>query len=316
MPHVFISYSRKDTAFAERLQTDLNARGIVTWRDTASIVGGEDWYKSIVQGIHNAYAVVQVVTEASEESKWVQRESLYADQKDVPIIPALPKKYPLPFHLIATQPILFEDYDEGLAMLVAGLQRLPKTTHGDQLTLGPLDRDTEIAYLDFLLSQMKAELRTARYVNLSAEQQRTIQKAAQAQSSVFDEFELTFDRVAPAECVRGEQFDLPGDAVEDAREPLRTMGRAILLGDPGAGKTTTLIQMAIDMVQAAKQAPNQPLPVFVPLRSYTGENNSPSLCKNRWGRSKASTGDFWRRDGWCCCVMRSTRCSATPMDTT
>jgi hypothetical protein len=67
MPHVFISYSRKDTEFVETLERDLNAQGIVTWRDTSSIVGGEEWYKAIVRGIHNAYVVIQVVTPASNE---------------------------------------------------------------------------------------------------------------------------------------------------------------------------------------------------------------------------------------------------------
>ena len=32
--HAFISYSRQDTSFVERLEAALNARGVITWRDS------------------------------------------------------------------------------------------------------------------------------------------------------------------------------------------------------------------------------------------------------------------------------------------
>ena len=40
MTHVFINYSRKVTEFVEKLEHELNARGIITWRDVHSIPGG------------------------------------------------------------------------------------------------------------------------------------------------------------------------------------------------------------------------------------------------------------------------------------
>ncbi|MBN2470413.1 MAG: toll/interleukin-1 receptor domain-containing protein, partial [Anaerolineae bacterium] len=122
--HVFISYSRKDTEFAEKLERDLNARGFTTWRDTSSIVGGEAWYQAIMRGIQQSFAMLQVVTSHSEDSKWVRREGLYADQRDLPIIPVLPEPHPIPFHLIETQPIAFDNYAAGFARLIAALRLL------------------------------------------------------------------------------------------------------------------------------------------------------------------------------------------------
>jgi len=210
MPHVFISYSRQDTEFVEKLERDLNQRGITTWRDKSSIVGGEEWYKAIVRGIHDAYAMVQVVSEASDLSKWVLREGLYADQKGLPIIPLLPAPHPIPFHLIAIQPIACEDYPSGLARLTSALKTLqgassPTTTPTP--TLGPTDRATELAYLDFVLAEMKADLRTARYVNLGATRTRTV--LHQQQPGGLDEFELSFNRFEPlvqAEGIHGDAF--------------------------------------------------------------------------------------------------------------
>lgn len=274
MPHVFISYSRKDTEFVEKLERDLNARGISIWRDTSSIVGGEEWYQAIMRGIQQSYVMLQVVTPNSEDSKWVRREGLYADQRDLPIIPVLPEPHPIPFHLIETQPVVCENYAEGFARLIAALKLL-----ADAAPVAPVStagtvtdpRELELAYLDFLLGELQADLKSAHYVDLLAEQQRAPKTAGSAPKSIFgNDFSLTFDRLVDMEHVRGEQFDQPGDLIPDARLPLREMGRVILLGEPGAGKTTTLQQLAIDMARGAKDNPTAPLPVFVPLRSYQG----------------------------------------------
>ena len=288
MPHVFISYSRKDTDFVETLERDLNARGIVTWRDKSSIVGGEEWYKAIVRGIHEAYAMVQVVTPASNLSKWVLREALYALHRGVPVIPLTPDPHPVPFHLIETQPVLCAPYAEGLDRLVVALQMKrdgAATVRLRRPSLGPTDRETELAYLDFLLSEMKAELRTARYVSLGATHEReTFRKPAPAGG--LDEFDLDFSRLVPlvkAERLHGEDLTRPGEPVDDARDPLRKLPRAILLDDPGSGKTTTLQQLAIDLARTAQDDTVVPLPVFVPLRSYSGETPFAEFVRGQLG---------------------------------
>ena len=53
MTHVFISYSRKDTEFVEKLERELNARGIITWRDVHSIPGGARWFGRIKAGLES-----------------------------------------------------------------------------------------------------------------------------------------------------------------------------------------------------------------------------------------------------------------------
>ena len=90
MGHIFISYSHKDTHFAEKLEKDLNAHGITTWRDIHAISGGENWYKAVLHALISAYGVVQIVTPAAEELVWVLKEALYAQQQGIPIIPVLP----------------------------------------------------------------------------------------------------------------------------------------------------------------------------------------------------------------------------------
>jgi predicted NACHT family NTPase len=48
------------------------------------------------------------------------------------------------------------------------------------------------------------------------------------------------------------------------------VGRALLiLGEPGSGKTTTLLQLAHDLIARAKNDPGQPVPVVLNLSTWT-----------------------------------------------
>jgi HEAT repeat protein len=88
-----------------------------------------------------------------------------------------------------------------------------------------------------------------------------------AQLQAFDGLEPTANRLRDSESIF--------DALERER-------RILLLGDPGAGKTTSLIRLSSDLAQRARgvttpqQLPQQ-VPVFVELKYYNGENQIESL---------------------------------------
>lgn len=57
--------------------------------------------------------------------------------------------------------------------------------------------------------------------------------------------------------------------VADIREVFEAYGRALLiLGEPGSGKTTTLLQLAETLITAAQHDPSQPIPVILNLSSW------------------------------------------------
>jgi hypothetical protein len=96
---VFISYSRKDMAFADRLEAALTARGVEPLIDRTEIYAFEEWWKRIEALIARADTVVFVLSPDSVASKVALQEVSFAaslnkrfapvvhrrvDDKDVP----------------------------------------------------------------------------------------------------------------------------------------------------------------------------------------------------------------------------------------
>jgi hypothetical protein len=236
----------------------------VTWLDATSIPGGGNWYKNIQHGLENAYAVICIVSANADESKWVQREQLRADEDDIPLVAVHPKKHRNPIHLQEVQPIVMdsdEAYVSGLARLIAKLGEcratprktptLPVVTTPDPT---PDLRAHILEYLKWVLLEAKADLRDSLYVDLSASKEqvnrpktRSVNKGL---SSDLDDDFFTFSSVQ-MERLDGEDFGKAGQDVPDARQAVRDMQRAVLLGEPGAGKTTTLRKLAVDLARAA-----------------------------------------------------------------
>jgi len=51
MSHIFISYSRKDIDFAQKIVDALADNNLDTWNNWKSIPKGEDWERKIYRGI-------------------------------------------------------------------------------------------------------------------------------------------------------------------------------------------------------------------------------------------------------------------------
>ncbi|MBX3063402.1 MAG: PD40 domain-containing protein [Anaerolineae bacterium] len=82
MSHIFISYSKKDIDFARRLRELLQAQGLVVWMDEKQIAPSARWWPTIKQNIARASAMIVIMSPNSEESEWVEREILVAEDPD------------------------------------------------------------------------------------------------------------------------------------------------------------------------------------------------------------------------------------------
>lgn len=290
MTHAFISYSRKDTPFVDQLENALHERGLVTWRDVHNIPGGARWFQRIKAGLESSFAMIYVDTPSAEASEWVEIEFLYAVELKLPIIPIKLDEQFISIYTINRNPILCgaAHFATGVLRLDAQLRTLPQqpiktgatpppvvspetvTSGAAALSIAPLDDKAIRDYLDWLRAKLKAEQREPLYVNLAAQTER--HTPAQHELTVvdeIDEFTFTFTSV-PLEQIRGDDFNARGQEVADARDAILEWRRVVLLGEPGAGKSTTLRKIVSDLARAVEKDSSAPLPVFIPLREFKG----------------------------------------------
>lgn len=87
MRHIFISYSRKDMAFAQRIVDALAALSLDTWIDWKSIPKGEDWEQEIYRGIEEADAFLFLISPDSAASVMCSKEIAHAVKNGKRILP-------------------------------------------------------------------------------------------------------------------------------------------------------------------------------------------------------------------------------------
>ena len=260
-PVVFVSYSRSDRPLAERLVADLQRAGRDCWLDSSDIPGGETWVHSIADGIERCYAFVSLVSAAANASEWVRLEFLQARKRGKPVVPLLAGDCELPWYMADRQAIAILD-----GHYVSGVQRLLRELPAPP---GPRDpaapqRTAELAYLHRL--EIGELVHTELYTPMAGVA-RVLTPAVPATRLpaivMRPEFRHLRQRSAAAEA-RSESRPY-----EDIAQAFAQVRRAALLGEPGAGKTTTLWKLAHDALEAALADPAAPIPLLVSLGKWT-----------------------------------------------
>lgn len=104
MADIFLSYSRKNEDFMQRLREDLRKEGFSVWVDQTGLKrGSPGWKAKIQEEIERARCLVVVLSPEAKGSKWVDREISYAEAFGRPIFPVLAKgnkKTAVPIDLI------------------------------------------------------------------------------------------------------------------------------------------------------------------------------------------------------------------------
>ncbi len=100
---IFLSYSRKDKDFAEKIATNLEKNGYVVWWDLTDIEGGDRWAKEIQEGITKSQIMAIIVSPNSIASEWVEKEFIFASKKGLKIVPLLYEHCELPIWLLNLQ---------------------------------------------------------------------------------------------------------------------------------------------------------------------------------------------------------------------
>ena len=122
MTSLFISYSRKDEKFVERLSKDLRAEGYDVWVDFMGIRGGQEWVNEIEKAVRSCDAFIVVISPDSMKSEWVDRETVLAMHLDKPTVPVMLREAELPLQLVTTHYVDFTgSYKNSFGSLLSSL---------------------------------------------------------------------------------------------------------------------------------------------------------------------------------------------------
>jgi HD-GYP domain-containing protein (c-di-GMP phosphodiesterase class II) len=87
MSHIFISYSRQDINFAQKIVDALAEINLDTWIDWKSIPKGEDWEQEIYRGIEEADAFLFLISPDSVASEMCNKEIAHTVKNNKRVIP-------------------------------------------------------------------------------------------------------------------------------------------------------------------------------------------------------------------------------------
>lgn len=139
MDEIFISYSRKDEAFARKLATWLHKTlNVGIWIDIEDITPGIKWSSAIQEGLDSCKVMIVIVTPDSMESINVEDEWQYFLDQDKPVVPILLKSAPIPYQLRRIQYIDFsvqEEYPNALRQLMGQVRSYLNPLPGEQAIL-------------------------------------------------------------------------------------------------------------------------------------------------------------------------------------
>lgn len=132
---VFMSYSRKDAAFADQLRSALSDRGVDVWVDKQGIHHGEEFGVVIERAIDEATAMLFVITPHSvADDSYCLKELRYAEERHKRLLPVLhadvpktsPQQVPPSLARLDYTPLRpTDDFNAEVGRLVDAIYRLP-----------------------------------------------------------------------------------------------------------------------------------------------------------------------------------------------
>ncbi|MGH7331884.1 MAG: TIR domain-containing protein [Candidatus Rokuibacteriota bacterium] len=292
---VFLSHSRQDDAAVELLARRLEDAGLRPWFDRWHLVPGTPWQESVEEALE-ASRTCAIVIGPSGVGPWENEElrsalSTRVAQPEFRVIPVLlpgatmPEHGTVPKFLARLTWVDFRgpqglDDAEAFRRLVAGVRGVgpgpsprldtPGGTGRRRGAGGPQTPPTSLPELRNrrdLLTRVKGEIADRLAQSLHHMVLMNLSKERHPQ-----EVKRPWD----VEIKLGARQNLqvrPDTEIIDVFDEEIIAGKLLILGAPGAGKTTTLLQLARDLVDRAEINAGEPMPVLLNLSSWKNDGH-------------------------------------------
>ncbi len=133
---VFISYSRRDKSFVNKLAANLVLQRVHVWIDTWELSPGDSLTTKIQEAIQGASALLVVFSTASAQSEWCKRELSAGlirelEEKRVVVLPVLLEDCYLPVFIRDKLYADFRtDFDEGMRSVLEAIAKVTSESLG------------------------------------------------------------------------------------------------------------------------------------------------------------------------------------------
>jgi len=295
---VFLSYTRIDLEFALRFAAALKNAGVPVWMDRFELRPGCDWRRGVEAGLAASAGMICVLSPDYVSSKYCLDELATVDRFNVmnaarpkPLFPAVIRPVPderQPLEIRRLQYVHFYDrdrdwrdenlFDERLRQLLDGL----RTSAGGPLAGDPPGQEEQ--YLNGLVAELETRRGVTEFVELAAE----ARAAGPGRPAPTD------DEFGYAAMIEPRRPAAAPVELATIAEAAGRFDRFVLLGEPGAGKTTALRRLARAAARerlGSDRLSAAPLPLLVYLPQWTTEPTPAAFVRARWQAYGLPPGD-------------------------
>lgn len=257
---LFISYKRENEEFARLVRDNLLAWGYAVWMDIFDIPKGSYWPDEIDKGLRASDVIIGILSPQAVESRNVKNEWDWAIVNGRRLILLMHEQTYVPMNYVSLQRIncVGVAQSNGISELQAALQSKPSapTTSPDPL------RD----YLQKLYDRINRYLGQKILATLRTDEgmPEPLRLIGESTPEAVEGLFSRQPQIDPLFAIGGIEDDLtPLEKFTDFQQAFDYFkGRVLLLGEPGAGKTITLLHTARDAVVRRLQDPTQPVPIL------------------------------------------------------
>ncbi|MBM3728194.1 MAG: TIR domain-containing protein, partial [Acidobacteria bacterium] len=260
----FVSFTSADRAIAEWIAQELKNAGKTVYFQHWDFLPGNNFVLGMDEAARNSDRVIAVLSESYLKAKYTQAEwaaHFNADPTGVrrKVIPVRVAECEVTGLLAQLVYIDLVGCDEGRKR-----QRLLDGLDPGTWPPGSATRQDEIRYLQRLLTEIEQKARLYSPLEGIA-QVRPGPRADPLLEAWADDPDIAILSHVPRQGDGG-----GGETQEyaDALQAFDSVRRAVLLGEPGAGKSTTLRRRAAELARKALADPEACIPLFVPLGSW------------------------------------------------
>jgi hypothetical protein len=281
---IFISYRTVEPELALQLAADLRNEGVHIWLDRLDgIRPGMDWRHSIEEAIDSCAAMIAVLSPEYVASKYCRNEM--ARTRGVPIFPVMLRDVPRPIELERIQYVDFTGWTDEAIYAASFAKLLAELNLQVSQQIGPRP-GPEHRYLTALIARLEAKRGISQYVELEAAIEGSRQTQHRPRPSFIDAWGLDgeFTLLVPQRD-KGDAVPKAGSTpvlVESISEAAKTIPKFALVGEPGAGKTTTLSRLALDAARERMDNPRGALPLLLPLAQLADAPSPLEFVRRRW----------------------------------